>query len=184
MRSYRLVLASATVLAASILVSGAAGAQASLGLGGGPTIPVGDFKTSYSTGYNVLTTLDVHAPHVPLRLRFDGMFNHLSGRTSQFGTVVGRSQVWTVNANLVADFRVAPGMPLVPYLIGGLGYYNANVGVSGTGRGGDFGVNGGAGLRVPLAGLALFGEARYHHVYTPGTRLDMVPISVGVMLGR
>jgi outer membrane protein with beta-barrel domain len=185
MRSSFLVRALAVPLALAGLAPGAARAQASLGIGGGATIPVGDFNTSYSTGYNILTTLDIHAPRLPIRFRIDGMFNHLSGRATQFGTQVAQSQVWTVNGNVAVDLRLAPGMPLVPYVIAGLGYYNDQSGLIGTRRsGGDFGVNGGAGLRVPLPGITLFAEGRYHRVYTPGTRLEMIPITAGVMLGR
>jgi hypothetical protein len=47
----------------------------------------------------------------------------------------------------------------------------------------DFGLNGGAGLRVGLGGIGLFVEARYHYIFEGSHNYEMVPISAGVRFG-
>jgi hypothetical protein len=79
---------------------------------------------------------------------------------------------------------------LQPYLIGGVGVYRRRVAqdVSGTisefrslrNNDTNFGWNGGAGLRLSLAGLSAFAEARYHAVSTSPDRTTFVPVTVGL----
>jgi len=42
-----------------------------------------------------------------------------------------------------------------------------------------FGINAGGGVRVQLAGFAAFIEAKWHDIFTNGTHVQMVPVSVG-----
>jgi hypothetical protein len=82
-----------------------------------------------------------------------------------------------------------------PYLIGGVGYYRLRTRVEArlagqterfdSGPSNEFGVNGGVGLDVPLGALTVFGEARYHRLFTddatstsPATTL--LPLRVGI----
>jgi opacity protein-like surface antigen len=179
---------SAAVLAATVSTFAPAAAQSQvyLGLGGGGTIPVSNLSDAHSTGYNVLASLGAHIPASPFGVRVDGMFNQLPGKPG-----IGAAQIWAANANLVVS--LVPG-PISPYLIGGGGYYNGQYHVFATSGGGlsssgdlhenDFGLNGGAGIRVGLgSGIGLFAEARYHYIFAGSHNYEMVPISGGVRFG-
>ena len=80
----------------------------------------------------------------------------------------------------------------MPYLIAGVGFYNSNFNLSasnnslsgnGSTNDNDLGVNGGGGVRVNFGGIGIFGEARYHYIFSSGTHLQMIPITFGVRFG-
>lgn len=182
MRIIRSVPAAALAMALGFSLPAAAHAQLSFGLGGGVTSPNSSLGTYYKTGYNAMATLGIAF------LRVDGMFNQMADKTDPSG----HTQIWTVNANVVANL-MSPKSIVSPYLIGGVGYYNNSYRVSTEGSSiigsgsltqRDFGLNGGAGLRVNLAGLSLFGEARYHYVFQSGAHSQFIPVTVGIMFGN
>lgn len=43
-----------------------------------------------------------------------------------------------------------------------------------------FGLNGGVGVELPLSGISAFGEVRFVSVFTEGSHLNMIPITVGI----
>jgi hypothetical protein len=166
----------------------AAPAQVTLGVGGGATFPVSDLNNFDKTGFNVLATLGFRIPSFPLGLRVDGMFNQLPSRMSGSSN----SQIWTVNANLVANLVNVPHAVAVPYLIAGVGYYNTRYRVTTSGgtiettgniHNNDVGINGGVGLRIGLGSASLFAEGRYHYIFVSGTHLQMIPLTVGIHFG-
>ena len=169
-------------------------AQASLGFGGGVTYPVGDFHTAYTSGYNLLTTIDLHAPGVPLGFRVDGMYNRFGGNGQVFGSAAPHSQIWAITGNLVVNLVHTPGDLVVPYFIGGAGYYNSSfenflrgstVTIPGVGstHTADFGINGGVGVRFDVGTLRLFVEGRYHNVLGGHSPVRLIPLTVGVTFG-
>lgn len=157
-------------------------AQISFGLGGGLTSPTSRLSDGYKSGYNVLATLGISV------LRVDAMFNQLEDKADPSG----HTQIWTLNANLVGNL-LPSSSPVVPYVIAGAGYYNDQyrVTVSGSTIAGsgsvtyhDFGLNGGAGVRLNLAGIGLFAEARYHYVFQKRFHSQFIPMTVGITFGR
>ena len=44
----------------------------------------------------------------------------------------------------------------------------------------NVGLNGGAGIDIPLSGIGAFVEARYHTVFRDGENLNMLPVTVGI----
>ena len=163
-------------------------AQVSLGVGGGATFPVSDLSNADKTGYNILATLGFRIPEFPLGLRVDGMFNQMKSKFAD----VSNTQIWTVNADLQANLVTVPHAPVVPYMVAGIGYYNSRYRVStsgtdfvgsGNAHANDFGLNGGLGVRFGLGNSSLFVEGRYHYVFTSGTHLQMIPITVGINFG-
>jgi opacity protein-like surface antigen len=183
------------VIPGALLAIGAAAtpsvahAQVGLGVGGGVTIPVSALSDVNKTGYNILADLSFRAPTSPLGFRVDGMFNSLPTKVTDARTL----QVWTLNANLVANLTSVPHAPIAPYLIAGIGWYNdryrvrtsgTTVVASGSTSDNNFGINGGLGLRIALGKSSLFGEARYHYVFTPGQRMEMIPITIGINFGN
>lgn len=182
MRLSRALGASALGAALVLGLPAAARAQVTFGLGGGFTSPTSRLSDGYKSGYNVLATLGVSI------LRVDAMFNQLEDKADPSG----HTQIWTVNANLVGNLLPSSSL-VVPYLIAGAGYYNNQyrVTVNGStivGTGSvtyhDFGLNGGAGVKVHLSGFGVFGEVRYHYVFQEGFHSQFIPITVGITFGR
>ncbi len=90
----------------------------------------------------------------------------------------------TVNG--VYMFSMDKDAPIIPYVIGGVGFYHFNVSCSDCADTSDssenkFGFNGGGGISFPLSGFSAFIEARYHHILTSGSATNMVPISAGIV---
>jgi hypothetical protein len=155
-------------------------AQLSFGVAAGATLPQGDLKTGWESGYHLMATAGIKPPLAPIGLRVDGMFN-------EFGQVepgTAKLRVMALTANAV--FSMPGAIVLSPYAIGGLGMYNTKANVAGAEANGDFGFNIGAGIKFGLAGFSAFGEARYHIVKsdnTSGTANDsfrFIPITFGI----
>jgi opacity protein-like surface antigen len=190
MRVLNVLPAAALAVCVSTFAPTTAHAQVSLAMGGGPTFPISALNNTYTTGYNVMAGLGVHIPTSPFGIRLDGMFNQLPDKTELFGGKSFHAQIWTANANLVAS--LLPGGPVVPYLIGGVGFYNSSfhlgtsnntISTEGSTHDNDVGLNGGGGVRVNFGGIGIFGEARYHYIFTSGTHVQMIPITFGVRFG-
>lgn len=192
MRSLR-TLAVAT-LAAAALLARPAHAQVSLGLGGGYTSPSGDLGDFQKQGWNLLGTLQLGLPLMPVALRGDLQYNSLSGRdfdvSNSIRASAGEARIISATANAV--WNIIPLGPVKPYLIGGAGYYSSNFSlddVSGTFARDTrkFGYNYGVGVKVGLIGLSGFVEARMHNIPdgldTGGGAVRTsryIPITVGI----
>lgn len=139
----------------------------SFGLSAGATIPVGDFADLNDAGYNFGAHARVSMPFVPFALRAELQHNRMKFSGSDANTLVTSG---TING----DFDV--GSPLVlakAYITAGLGGYFIKTALRGATEGTtryddvmSFGLNGGAGMRMPLAGFSAFVEARVHWVNT------------------
>ena len=171
----RLLCISAGILAA-LVVTAPANAQrrTSLGVAAGATIPAGTLGEATSVGFHILGTLAVSGTATsPLGFRVDGMYNSLSGKGD--GSDVN---IWTVNGNLVYAFP--GGLTATPYVIAGAGWYNAKADGADESSG-DFGINGGIGLRFALSGFSTFAEARFHNVFSDPESTRMIPLTFGIM---
>jgi hypothetical protein len=155
----------------------AASAQVSLGLGGGPSTPMGDFGDEAGTGFHAQASLSIGVPLLPLGGRGDLMFQQFpdehSGNFRQVGGLA--------NATLGLPL---PLIVISPYAIGGVGVFHhtspeedhgdhSHDGESGTA--GAWNV--GAGLRLGLPGLSASLEARY---LDAGNGVRSVPVTVGI----
>jgi Outer membrane protein beta-barrel domain len=175
-----------TILAAALagiaLVSFEARAQVStivkpvqFGVALGAAIPTSDLSNSFSTGFNATATLGLNPAMIPLGIRIDGAYN-------QFGAKGGGANIHftSVTGNLVYKVPMATASP---YAIGGAGWYNAAINITGLGSGSDnhFGWNLCGGLSMPLSGFDAFVEARYNRVIGNGGSLSFVPITFGIM---
>jgi hypothetical protein len=107
------------------------------------------------------------------------------------------------NADVSGDVKYIGGLasvvmhfgtgPLRPYVLGGAGYYNRSGSQRARDAAGeldelslnesDFGLHFGAGVKVSVLGLSVFGEARYHRVESDDINTNFVPIVVGVRFG-
>lgn len=145
------------------------------GIAAGAAIPVSDLRESFNVGFNGTVTLGLNPQMIPLGIRIDGAYN-------QFGAKGGGANVHftSVTGNLVYKL---PSTGFSPYAIGGAGWYNAAIDISGLGSGSDnhFGWNIGGGILMPLSGFDTFIEARYNQVQGDGGSLKFVPITFGIM---
>jgi hypothetical protein len=148
---------------------------ASFSVAGGLAAPQNDLGKTVQSGYNAAIGLNFSAPLVPLGARIEGGLNSFNYK----GSTSGDFRVMNVTANGIFSM----GMP---YLIAGLGYYNARekatVGALTTEvTQSGMGVNAGAGLRFPLGALSPFVEARYHAMLGDKNKgVHFVPITFGV----
>jgi opacity protein-like surface antigen len=176
------ILLGALVVAA-VSAAGAAAVQAQgaqLGLGGGVINPTGDYATADKAGWHGLGTLEFSIPAAPTSIRIDAMY----GQTSHKGTFGGNTKLFGSTADLVWH----AGLPKAParfYLLGGLGFYNVKVDVTGFPSTSEskFAFDLGAGVSAGMGSAKFFGEARFISVRTSGGATNFIPISVGVLFG-
>jgi hypothetical protein len=185
---------SALALAAVLAVApSVARAQGYVGLGGGLTLPTGPTARTNALGWNGLAFLGFGAPDIPLGIRFDGLFTRL-----QYKDKGPYENIYSGTANLVAPLSQTG--TLVPYMIGGVGYYEMQrpgaiqvlVPCAGTSSlcsdsyypygasTGALGLNGGLGIRTWSGNkFGLFLEARFHYVFSRKPATPFVPVTLG-----
>jgi opacity protein-like surface antigen len=150
----------------------------SYGASGGLTLPIGDLGDFQGTGLNLQGHAFYKPSSTPFGLRGDLGFWTTGGKSINSGGITGSSQGirWiTANANAIYNFEGAKDATFVPYVIGGVGLYNANRNV-----GTNFGFNLGGGATFRLAGFDAFGEARFHSIFTDGNSSSIIPLSFGI----
>jgi hypothetical protein len=171
------------LVVAAVSAAGAAPLQAQsaqLGLGGGVIIPSGDYSTADKAGWHGLGMVEFSLPASPASIRIDAMY----GQTSHNNNVGGNTKVAGGTADLVWHAGV-PKAPARFYVLGGLGFYNVKVDVTGIGSASEskFTFDLGAGVSAGMGGAKFFGEARFISVRTSGGATNFIPLSVGVLFG-
>jgi hypothetical protein len=170
------------LVVAAVSAAGAATLQAQsaqLGLGGGVIIPIGDFGTADKLGWHGLGMVEFSLPASPAAIRIDAMYGQTSHKSAG-----GNTKLVGGTADLV--WHMGPSKaPARLYLLGGLGYYNVKVDVTGLGSVSEskFAFDLGAGVSAGMGGAKFFGEARFISVRTSGGATNFIPISVGVLFG-
>jgi opacity protein-like surface antigen len=147
-------------------------AQGGLMLGGGLTLPQGDFKDAAKSGFHGMAAFDFGAPMVPLGIRLDASYH-----VNQFkapGDPDAAFDILALSGDLSYSF---PSIGAKPYAIGGVTWASVKCGGNdclSTSSTSDMGFNVGGGVRFS----SLFVEARYVSI---GGDLDMkfVPLTVG-----
>jgi hypothetical protein len=163
----------ATLAVAAFGMAAPAAAQGlRFGVGGGPTFIL---EEGGGTDFHFMGTVAfAGGEDLPVSFRVDGAY--------QLGDA---ANILSGTGNAVYTFNVSEETRFRPYLIGGLGIYNVNPDSDLLDSETKFGINAGAGFIVPVgAGTTqLFGEARFHNVFTEGESLNLLPITVGVRFG-
>ncbi len=162
------------VLAAGLLAAAPVSLHAqSISVAGGLSLPVGRFSDLEESGYNGTIGLNFGAPLIPIGARVEGSINGFNHKNN----VGGDTRVLSATVN--ATFGLG-----MPYLIGGLGYYNAREKLTGVVTGettsSGAGFNIGAGLSFPLPTLSPFVEVRYHQMLGDNDFVKFVPITFGI----
>jgi opacity protein-like surface antigen len=160
------------VLAASLLAAAPATLHAqSISLAGGLSLPVNDLGNVDQSGYNATVGFNFGAPLIPVGARIEGSINGFNHKNN----ISGDTRVLSGTANAL----VGLGMP---YLIGGIGYYNvrAKFGALPEETHSSAGFNIGAGLTFPLPALSPFVEVRYHQLTGDNDGIRFIPITFGI----
>ena len=144
-------------------------------VGGGLAIPVGDYKDAgATTGWAAQIAAGV--AHGMMGGRISGTFlrNSLEGTDEHF-RVLGA----------MADFLLSPstGGQAAPYVLGGIGFQNAKASIEAAESVTKFAWNVGAGVGVKIGSLGLYLEGRFLSVRTSGVSTNLIPITLGVLLG-
>jgi opacity protein-like surface antigen len=174
-------LSTALVAIAATLVLSTTAAQAqsfSVGVGGGATLPMGDFNDGAKLGWHGMANVGYG---LPSGLGFRGEFFY--GQNTLDG-VDGKTKLAGGMASLTYDIQSAGGIK--PYVLGGVGYHKVTVDVTGLGSGDDSAISfgGGAGLKFKAGSDAnFFVEARYINISTEGGSTSYIPVSAGISFG-
>ena len=176
-------------------------------VGGGFTEPLNPIGRHLNRGWNAAAGAGISNDNVGLQADFT-FVNFPIARTSldQVGAPDGTTRFWAITLNPVlhvtqrgpADFYVTaggglyhrtveftqPAITTVTAFDPWFGFYPADIatdqviGSYGVYKGG---VNGGVGMSVRLgsSSVKLFGEARYHHMFTAGKGSDFIPVTFG-----
>jgi hypothetical protein len=176
------ILVGAAVFAAMVGAAPVVQAQdsgsARFGVSGGLTIPTGTVGDINGSGLNLQGHVNYKPATTPFGLRGDvGVFTTAAKTLPGVNGVRYNSTTWvTANANVMYNFEGAKDATFVPYVIGGLGFYNGGV----LKRQTKFGLNVGGGVTFKLSGFDAFAEARFHNVYTDGFSSRLIPFSFGI----
>jgi opacity protein-like surface antigen len=193
--SRTMLLLSALALPVAMHAQQAAPRVLSVGIGGGGTVPVGDFANDVKTGWNGLGYFQYQpVAQGPWAVRAEAQLSG-SKYTDDFlndvGAVEGDELTNKVlYAGVSALYNVGPKAGSVrPYLIGGLGLYQLTAslktgGLSTSDSESGFGFNGGAGVRIGGT-IGVFIETRFHQFsITPSggekATSQFIPVSIGI----
>ncbi|HEY7481414.1 MAG TPA: outer membrane beta-barrel protein [Gemmatimonadales bacterium] len=175
------------VMGAVLMASAGAGSAwaqgAEFSLGGGLTLPLGDFDDASKMGWHGTGAVSFVPENVPVGFQIDGTFSRLSDDSP----LDIKSQLIYGTGNVVYKFKTSEETKFRPYLIGGAGVYNLDVkgddvppGVESVTK---FGLNGGAGFDFKAGAAGIFVEGRFHNVFTEGSNTNFIPLTVGVRFG-
>ena len=159
--------------------------QSPVGFGvfAGGSLPVGDFGDVGGTGWHAGALVDWKSPLFPVGIRGDLAYH-------QFGSKNNFTPKFVVGTvNLVWSFPASAESALSPFVIGGGGFYNrrgscTNCGNAAIASETKFGLNGGAGVMVPLSGFVSLIEARYHLIFDSQTNISnssFITLSAGIV---
>jgi hypothetical protein len=147
-------------------------------LGGGATIPMGDFGDFAATGWMALAGAKLGLPLLPIQFRVEGLY----GQNAHDGPTTDKTNLYGGMANVI--FQIGPPLvPVKPYVIAGGGYLNHKFspGNSGLPAADEWKpvFGGGVGVSVSLMVIGVFVEARYLRRDDTG----FIPVMAGIRLG-
>lgn len=163
------VLAAAGFMA---LAKPAAAQNASIGIGAGLTLPMGDYGTADKMGFHFGAGATFGLGSAPVSVRVEGSYS-----TTSHDGVDGKFNILGGMASLVYPFQTAG--KIKPYVLGGVGYYSVKETISSQSESG-VGFGGGAGLKFAMSSTNLFVEARYVTSKAASVNFNRVPVTVGV----
>jgi hypothetical protein len=181
-------------------------ARPTLGVFGGVTTPRGDFQDEVSNGWNAGVLIKARL-YRALDIRLDGAYSKLGEKTviipvnNLEDTVIFHTDgtlpfgTLNVHANLGPDSAEYPGDNTVtPHVLAGIGIYELDYKLTCAGPCEGFetvpkqkhmGLNVGGGATVPVFGVRMFFEARYHRISRKpedGDARTLITVSAGLRI--
>ena len=170
----------ALVLALALGTRDAHAQSITFGVGGGLTLPTGDFNTAAKLGWHGLGHIGYGLP-TGLGFRADFLYGE-----NKFDGVSGKAKLAGGLGNVTYDFK-SPGIK--PYVIGGVGVFNVKGsasagGISASASETKVAFGGGVGIKLKAGSDShVFVEGRYISVQTSGGSTGFIPITVGISFG-
>jgi opacity protein-like surface antigen len=163
------------------------------GIGGGMSVPTGDFKGAFENGWNGQAFVQLTPRTLPVSLRLVATYNRFDFKHAALSTGVDTDDSYSQVAGGLANLTYhIPLGAVSPYISAGLGALNVKTaslsadGEDASASKTEFAVNGGAGLALHLFGADAFVEARLANVYTDKGVIDSksiryVPVTFGII---
>jgi hypothetical protein len=141
----------------------------------GIAIPIGRAADDHAAGYTLGGLVEYSVYGQPYALRGELIYQHFALKSGRTGVDLSDLNVISLGATIVYKLLPSP-TPATPntYLTGGIAIYHA------TNEGTRPGVNGGAGIEIPLTGFSATGEARLHLMLADRRPIITLPLTVGV----
>lgn len=163
----RLAFALATILVCA--PSASAQMPIHLSANAGIAKPFGNEADAYKQGIHAGIGVKI----MLFPLQFDGSFDRMAAKSST------KKDLTVLGAGVTLPINVTPGLlPVGLYLLAGGGVYHHKAETSAS----DFGINGGAGVRVGLPFIRFFVEARGVAVLSSVSRLTYGTLAAGIRL--
>jgi len=159
--------------------------RAKIGVGGGISVPIGDFGDAVKTGWHGQVMATFNLPALPFGIRIDGQYSEFKSEAPFLGSDF-KNKLLTGLVGVEVPIG-PPGAPARPYLVGGVGITNTDISFDNSSLNADsetkFTAAGGVGVNIALGGFSLFGEARIFNIFTDSTDATYFPITVGLSFG-
>ena len=168
------------VIALFVLAIGASPAQAqsvNFGVGGGLTIPIGDFGDVAKTGWHGLGIIGYQLQSgIGLRGDFYYGQNNSDPSGAKFKLAGGLGNV---------TYSFSGKSSVTPYVIGSIGYFNFKAeGGGGSTSESKIAFGGGGGIKFKAGSDSqFFVEGRYITINTSGSNANFIPITAGITFG-
>src|SRR5258705_9712284 len=139
------------------------------GVTAGIAIPVGALADDHAAGYALGGLVEYGVVGQPYALRGELLYQRFALKS---GRTIGRDvNLTSLGATFV--YKMQPS-PMNTFLTGGIAIYHA------TDAGTRPGLNGGAGIEIPLTRFSATREARLHLMFADGRPVIALPLTVGV----
>ncbi len=177
----RKVLGCAVVLCA--LVALPLKAQYRWGIAAGVQLPNGDYGKVDKMGYTAGIGASMPLSTWPVRGRIEANYATSSHKDIGGTSIGGKTNIIGGMASIVYPFSASGSVK--PYILGGLGYYQVKVDVTGFGSVSEskIGFGGGGGILFNAGSAHLMAEARFISVSTSGSSTTFIPITIGMLFG-
>jgi opacity protein-like surface antigen len=166
-----------------------------IGIGGGASVPVGDAKDAFKSGWHASGIIRLNLPMMPFGLQGNFSYNRFKLDEQNVG-FAGSGRILSGIAD--ARFKLPIPGPIQPYLLAGVGTYNIKAdpdqsGAPAAGSTTKFGINGGGGVGISFPGLPVhaFVEGKVENIYTDqglntavtqDFKTQIIPVTFGIFL--
>jgi hypothetical protein len=136
----------------------------------GIALPVGRLSDDHAAGYAFGAVAEYAVANQPYSLRAEGMFQRFALKSNR---TAGRDvNLLDIGASVV--YRTDMVSQARPFVTGGIAIYNA------TDEGTRPGINGGAGVEIPLTGFSAVAEARLHLMLADQRPIMTIPFTITI----